>query len=88
MPSVACRFKHAITESSNDSLATTSSLETTRESASATGSGSGSRSIIGNATETLPCTNREASFLKFLSEKLFFYLFYLLRNVINIYYYF
>lgn len=86
MPSVTCRFKHAITESSNDSLATTSSLETTRESASATGSGSGSRSIIGNATETLPCTNREASFLKLLSEKLFF-LFYLLRNHF-IYYYF
>lgn len=51
-------YRGAVTESSNDSLASSSSIGSTRESASATGSGSG----IGNGTETLPCVNREVHF--------------------------
>ncbi|XP_036323621.1 uncharacterized protein LOC118737306 isoform X1 [Rhagoletis pomonella] len=46
------RYRGAVTESSNDSLATSSSIGSTRDS----GSGSG---IVGNGTETLPCVNRE-----------------------------
>ncbi|KAI8129847.1 hypothetical protein CVS40_1285 [Lucilia cuprina] len=52
------RYRGAVTESSNDSLASSSSLGSTRESGgSATGSGSGIAN--GNNTETLPCVNRE-----------------------------
>uniref|UniRef100_A0A1A9VB52 Uncharacterized protein n=1 Tax=Glossina austeni TaxID=7395 RepID=A0A1A9VB52_GLOAU len=50
------RYRSAIMESSNDSLASSSSLGSTRESGSATG---GSGSGVGNGTETLPCINRE-----------------------------
>lgn len=46
------RYRGVVTESSNDSLATSSSIGSTRDS----GSGSG---IVGNGTETLPCVNRE-----------------------------
>ncbi|KAH8278955.1 hypothetical protein KR018_011774 [Drosophila ironensis] len=49
------RYRGAVIESSNDSLASSSSIGSTRES----GSGSVSGSALGNGTETLPCGNRE-----------------------------
>ncbi|EDW81624.1 uncharacterized protein Dwil_GK12174, isoform A [Drosophila willistoni] len=49
------RYHGAVIESSNDSLASSSSIGSTRDS----GSGSVSGSAIGNGTETLPCGNRE-----------------------------
>lgn len=49
------RYHGAVLESSNDSLASSSSIGSTRES----GSGSVSGSALGNGTETLPCGNRE-----------------------------
>lgn len=61
-------YRGAVTESSNDSLASSSSIGSTRESASGTGSGSG----IGNGTETLPCVNREVKQENFMVyQKLF-----------------
>lgn len=51
------RYHGAVIESSNDSLASSSSIGSTRES----GSGSVSGSALGNGTETLPCGNREVS---------------------------
>ncbi|XP_033165249.1 uncharacterized protein LOC117144261 isoform X1 [Drosophila mauritiana] len=49
------RYRGAVIESSNDSLASSSSIGSTRDS----GSGSVSGSALGNGTETLPCGNRE-----------------------------
>ncbi|EDW68148.2 uncharacterized protein Dvir_GJ24558 [Drosophila virilis] len=49
------RYHGAVMESSNDSLASSSSIGSTRDS----GSGSVSGSNLGNGTETLPCGNRE-----------------------------
>lgn len=70
-------YRGAVTESSNDSLASSSSIGSTRESASGTGSGSG----IGNGTETLPCVNREVKAKKFhgIPKNYFIYIFFL-RN--------
>lgn len=51
------RYRGAVMESSNDSLASSSSIGSTRDS----GSGSVSGSALGNGTETLPCGNREVS---------------------------
>ncbi|XP_022219927.2 uncharacterized protein LOC111072385 isoform X2 [Drosophila obscura] len=49
------RYRGAVIESSNDSLDSSSSIGSTRDS----GSGSVSGSALGNGTETLPCGNRE-----------------------------
>ncbi|XP_034663332.1 uncharacterized protein LOC117898215 isoform X1 [Drosophila subobscura] len=49
------RYRGAVIESSNDSLDSSSSIGSTRDS----GSGSVSGSALGNGTETLPCDNRE-----------------------------
>ncbi|XP_001359353.2 uncharacterized protein [Drosophila pseudoobscura] len=49
------RYRGAVIESSIDSLASSSSIGSTRDS----GSGSVSGSALGNGTETLPCGNRE-----------------------------
>ncbi|XP_043653946.1 uncharacterized protein LOC122620516 isoform X1 [Drosophila teissieri] len=54
---VGARYRGAAIESSNDSLDSSSSIGSTRDS----GSGSVSGSALGNGTETLPCGNREVS---------------------------